>query len=142
MEIICLREINPEAAALLSLLPRVRVLGAYAETDLTNIIPRIKPHLAWFPFAVPETHSYTLSEAMSFGLPVLASGIGAVPERVIGRQSTWLVPFDGANADSHFQWIERLYCTITCKRRRCWCRCQSPTVVVEEFFPTPISNRS
>ena len=134
MEIICLGESHPKMVALLSALPRVRMLGAFAEPDLTDIIARIKPHLAWFPFTVPETHSYVLSEAMSFGLPVLASGIGAVPERVTGRRSTWLVPFDSADADSHFQWIERLYRD----------RMQTPPLcppinhlppVVERFYP-------
>jgi hypothetical protein len=57
-----------------------------------------------------------------------------VPERVTGRRSTWLVPFDSADADSHFQWIERLYRD----------RMQTPPLcppinhlppVVERFYP-------
>lgn len=109
LEIACLGEVDQETAGLLGLQPHVRVLGAYAQEDLTNIVASLKPHLAWFPFNVPETHSYALSDAMRSGLPVLASGIGAVAERVIGRQATWVVPFDGADADTHFRWLKRLY---------------------------------
>ena len=112
----------------------VRLLGAYAQTDLTKIIARLEPHLAWFPFSVPETHSYALSDAMSFGLPVLASGIGAVPERVIGRQSTWLVRFDGADADTHFQWIERLY-RERMQTPPLWLPIDHLPRVVEKFYP-------
>jgi len=116
-------------------LPRgMRVLGAYAQKYLTKIIAKLRPHLAWFPFSVPETHSYALSDAMGFGLPVLASGIGAVPERVIGRQSTWLVPFDGADADSHFQWIKRLY-RERMQTPPLWLPVEHLPRVVERFYP-------
>ena len=111
IEIISLGESNPEVATLLRSLPRVRALGAYEQKELATIIARLETHLAWFPFTQPETHSYALSDAMSSGLPVLVSGIGAVPERLIGRQSTWVLPFHGAetDADSHFHWLKRLY---------------------------------
>jgi glycosyltransferase involved in cell wall biosynthesis len=67
------------------------------------------PHLAWLPFCVPETHSFVLSEVMSLGLPLLATAIGAVPERVEGRPATWLVPFEDASPDAFLQWLERLH---------------------------------
>jgi glycosyltransferase involved in cell wall biosynthesis len=134
MEITCLGEIHQGAADLLSSLPAVRLLGAYAQTDLPTIIARLKPHLAWLPFSVPETHSYALSDVMSLGLPVLASAIGAVPERVVGRQSTWLVPVDGADANSHFRWLERLYHDRLQTPASCLPVDHLPRVV-ERFYP-------
>ena len=135
MEIICLGEIYPDVAALLSSLPHgLRLLGPYALNDLPKIIAKLEPHLAWFPFSVPETHSYALSDAMGFGLPVLASGIGAVPERVMGRHSTWLVPFDGADAVTHFQWIKRLY-RERMQTPPLWLPIDHLPRVVEKFYP-------
>jgi hypothetical protein len=45
MEIICLGESHPKMVALLSALPRVRMLGAFAEPDLTDIITALKTTL-------------------------------------------------------------------------------------------------
>ena len=46
----------------------------------------------WFPAAWPETYSFTLSAAIEAGLPIVASEIGAFPERLAGRPLTWLIP--------------------------------------------------
>ncbi|MEO9191922.1 MAG: glycosyltransferase, partial [Acetobacteraceae bacterium] len=43
------------------------------------------------PAQWPETWSYTLSAALDAGLPIVASRIGAFPERLEGRPLTWLV---------------------------------------------------
>jgi hypothetical protein len=107
VEIMCLGE--PQVPA--SDLPdsaRVRILGRYDVGAVRAIVRQLDPHLAWLPFVVPETHSFVLSEVMSLGLPLLATGIGAVPERVEGRPATWLVPFDDAGPDAFVQWFERL----------------------------------
>ena len=45
----------------------------------------------WFPGQWPETYSYTLSDAIDAGLPIVATRIGAFPERLEGRPLTWLV---------------------------------------------------
>jgi glycosyltransferase involved in cell wall biosynthesis len=136
IEIISLGESSPEVAALVGSLPRVRALGAYAQKELATIIARLKTHLAWFPFTQPETHSYALSDAASLGLPILASGIGAAPERLVGRQSTWVVPFNGAetDADSHFQWLKRLYLDRMETPAR-WEAVDFLPPVVERFYP-------
>ena len=70
---------------------RVTETGRYEESDLQELIERIDPHLIWFPAPWPETYSYTLSAAIESGRPVVASRIGAFPERVAGRPWTWLV---------------------------------------------------
>ena len=58
---------------------------------------------------VPETHNFALSDVMARGLPVLATGIGAIPERVENRPATWLVPFEDATAECFFGWLRRLF---------------------------------
>lgn len=68
------------------------VYGAYDEKDLPILIKKIDPHVAWFPAQAPETYSYTLSAALQAGLPVVATDIGAFPERLSGRQWSWVMP--------------------------------------------------
>jgi glycosyltransferase involved in cell wall biosynthesis len=75
-----------------------------AAGPLTSAVCRVWPHLAWFPFQAPETHSYALSDAMAHGLPILASEIGAIPERIAQRANCWLAPWDS----SPEQWLERM----------------------------------
>jgi glycosyltransferase involved in cell wall biosynthesis len=82
----------------------VMVHGAGADADLAAAICRIRPHLAWFPFQVPETHSYALSDAMAMGLPIVASAIGAVPARLAAWPCVRLVRFDASPGE----WLEVL----------------------------------
>lgn len=60
------------------------------------VVAEVRPHLAWFPFQAPETYSFALSDALAMRLPVLASRLGAIPERLEGRRLTWLLPFDAS----------------------------------------------
>ncbi|MBW4092681.1 MAG: glycosyltransferase [Proteobacteria bacterium] len=70
---------------------RITVTGAYAEGELPGLLARARPDVVWFPAQWPETYSYTLSTALAAGLPIVASAIGAFPERLAGRALTWLV---------------------------------------------------
>ena len=70
---------------------RIAQSGRYKDADLPALISQVKPHVAWFPAQWPETYSYTLSAALEAGLPIVASDIGAFPERLAGRSHTWLV---------------------------------------------------
>jgi len=65
--------------------------GTYAEGEIGVILDEIKPHLVWFPAQWPETYSYTLSEALAAGMPVVASEIGAFSERLQRRAWTWML---------------------------------------------------
>ena len=76
----------PEPAA-----RHIRVTGSYAEADLPKLLAKAAPHVVWFPARGPETYNYTLTVALDAGLPVVASAIGALPERLAGRKLTWLV---------------------------------------------------
>ena len=68
--------------------------GAYAEKDLQDLLRKIKPHVVWFPAQCPETFSYTLSETLAAGLPVVVSNLGAFSERVRGRPWSWILDWD------------------------------------------------
>jgi len=70
---------------------RMHVTGEYAEPELPGLLAAAKPHVVWFPAHWPETYSYTLSAAIRAGLPIVATRIGAFPERLDGRPLTWLV---------------------------------------------------
>jgi glycosyltransferase involved in cell wall biosynthesis len=78
---------------------RIRVTGKYPETELPGLLARIRPHVVWFPAQWPETYSYTLSAAIDAGLPIVATRIGAFPERLAGRKLTWICPPDSTLAD-------------------------------------------
>jgi len=69
------------------------VHGEYADADLAQRLAAIAPDVAWFPALWPETYSYTLSAAMQARLPVVASELGAFPERLSGRPWTWICPW-------------------------------------------------
>jgi len=69
----------------------VHITGKYEEADLTDLIKGANLHVVWFPAIWPETYSYTLSAAIDAGLPIVASSIGAFPERLDRRPLTWLV---------------------------------------------------
>jgi glycosyltransferase involved in cell wall biosynthesis len=88
----------PEAAPPRLAAGHIECTGPYAEGDLPGLLARLKPHVAWFPARWPETYSYTLSAALEAGLPIVAARIGAFPERLAGRASTWLCDPDATTA--------------------------------------------
>jgi glycosyltransferase involved in cell wall biosynthesis/GT2 family glycosyltransferase len=78
--------------------------GEYAESDLRSLIEAERPDVIWFPVQVPETYSYTLSVAMAADTPIVASALGAFPERLAGRPRASLLPWNASAA----QWNEAL----------------------------------
>jgi GT2 family glycosyltransferase/glycosyltransferase involved in cell wall biosynthesis len=76
------------------------VSGAYKESELQALLEKKvssqEVDLIWFPAKWPETFSYTLSAAIESGLPILASNIGAFPERLYGRPNAWILPWDAS----------------------------------------------
>ncbi|RTZ76610.1 MAG: glycosyl transferase [Gammaproteobacteria bacterium] len=72
---------------------RVVSHGAYSHDELAERIRAIAPHLIWFTALWPETYSYTLSEALLTGLPLVVPEIGAFPERIQNRPLTWVEPW-------------------------------------------------
>ncbi|NLY16448.1 MAG: glycosyltransferase [Gammaproteobacteria bacterium] len=72
----------------------LRVHGAYQDAQLKDRIYELGAHVVWFPGSCPETWSYTLTAALEEGFPIVAPAIGAFPERLAGRDWTWLVQPD------------------------------------------------
>jgi GT2 family glycosyltransferase/glycosyltransferase involved in cell wall biosynthesis len=78
---------------------RIEITGEYEEGELPAALAAVKPHVVWFPSQWPETYSYTLSAAIDAGLPIVATRIGAFPERLEGRPLTWLADPDSSTEE-------------------------------------------
>jgi GT2 family glycosyltransferase len=78
--------------------------GAYAEADLPQRLEEIQPDIVWFTALWPETYSYTLSEVLLAGLPLVAPDLGAFPERLQGRPLSWIRPW-ASSAEDWLQWF-------------------------------------
>ena len=109
---------------------RIQATGPYKSAELASLIAEARPHVIWFPGQVPETYSFTLSAAIATGLPIVASRIGALPERLEHRPLTWFAdPSSDAAA-----WIE-LFDTVRqdLQARRAPPRARA-RVPVEDFY--------
>lgn len=62
--------------------PHIFILKDYANNSLVSIMNAIQPDLALMLSIVPETFSYTLSELMMLGIPVLATHNGSFADRI------------------------------------------------------------
>lgn len=63
----------------------IRVHGRYGNfSDLIEKVILVRPDIFLFPGRIPETFSYTLSEALSFGIPIAYFKTGAIAERLNG----------------------------------------------------------
>ncbi len=60
----------------------VQVRGEYRDADLPELLALERCDVLWFPGRIPETYSYTLDVALASGLPIVASDLGAVAERL------------------------------------------------------------
>lgn len=80
------------------------VHGRYEDGDLHSLLAWLQPDMVWFPAQWPETYSYTLSAALTAGLPVVVPNIGAFAERILGRPWSWILPWDQSPA----QWVDSL----------------------------------
>ncbi|WP_456376837.1 glycosyltransferase [Thiolapillus sp.] len=81
--------------------------GAYSEADLPRHLQELQPDLVWFTAQWPETYSYTLSEMLLAGLPIVAPDIGAFPERVRHRPLTWIEPWD-SSPEQWLRWFREI----------------------------------
>jgi glycosyltransferase involved in cell wall biosynthesis len=68
--------------------------GSYDEAMLPQLLGNERADVLFFPAQVPETYAYTLSVALAMPLPIVASALGALPERLAGRARTLLIAWD------------------------------------------------
>ena len=83
---------------------RLSFTGEYIDAELANLLAAERPTVLWFPAQVPETYGYTLSTAIASGLPIVASDLGALRDRLEGRASTRIVRWNATPAE----WNEAL----------------------------------
>jgi glycosyltransferase involved in cell wall biosynthesis len=124
-----------------SVVKRISMTGPYNEAELPRLLAEAKPHVVWFPSQAPETYSYTLSAAIDAGLPIVATRIGAFPERLAGRPLTWLVEPEASTE----QWLET-FAAVRAKLARggklpAIARCPVPDFYSENYVRPPIARR-
>lgn len=66
--------------------------GEYKRTDLPQLFQENAIDLVCILSIMPETYSYTLSEAVVLGVPVLGFDIGAIGSRIKTSGCGWLIP--------------------------------------------------
>ncbi len=72
--------------------------GSYEDGELPGLLAAERADVLFFPAQVPETYSYTLSVALATQAPIVASSLGALPERLAGRPRVHILPFDATPA--------------------------------------------
>ena len=77
--------------------------GKYDRNDFNGLVEKIKPSFSLILSACPETYSFTLTESWMAGLPVIASDLGALKERIELAGGGWLV--DYSNLDDVYKLI-------------------------------------
>jgi GT2 family glycosyltransferase/glycosyltransferase involved in cell wall biosynthesis len=77
---------------------RLSITGEYEEGELGALVAAERPDVIWFPVQWPETYLYTLSAALAAGVPIVASAIGALPERLSAHPAVRLLPWDAPSA--------------------------------------------
>ena len=77
--------------------------GEYNRENLLSYVKKIKPSFSIICSIVPETYSHTLTESWMLGLPVVASNMGALKERIKRHGGGYLV-----DSRKPGMWIEAL----------------------------------
>ncbi|MDO3385236.1 glycosyltransferase [Gilvimarinus sp. SDUM040013] len=70
--------------------------GSYEEQELPQLIAAEKPDVVWMPAQVPETYSYTLSQALATGVPIVASKLGSFVDRLTSVKNAQLIDSDAS----------------------------------------------
>ena len=73
---------------------RSRSTASTSTASCRSLIAAEQPDVLLFAAQVPETYAYTLSVALESGLPIVASALGAFPERLAGVPRSTTVPWD------------------------------------------------
>lgn len=73
--------------------------GKYNRNDLPKLLKENNVNLVILLSICPETYSYTLTESIVSGVPVLAFDIGAVGERIKANEYGWVINVDSKVQD-------------------------------------------
>ncbi len=73
------------------------IVPEYKKSELGGYLRGVAPDLGLLLSVVPETFSYTLSELWAYGVPVLATRLGAFEDRIADSQNGWLVDARGGH---------------------------------------------
>ena len=68
--------------------------GEYPEGRLAELLALERGDALFFPAQCPETFSYTLSACLDTALPIVATDLGALPERLARRPNARIVPWN------------------------------------------------
>ncbi|MDR0770527.1 MAG: glycosyltransferase [Burkholderiales bacterium] len=77
-------------------LSRLSMSGEYDEADLSALLAAEKPEVFFFPAQVPESFCYALTPALLTGVPIVASVLGALAERLRETPHAVLLPWDSS----------------------------------------------
>ena len=80
--------------------------GEYPEGRLAELIALEHGDAFFFPAQCPETFSYTLSAALDTQLAIVATDLGALPERLARRDNARIVPWQASAAAVNDVFIE------------------------------------
>jgi len=75
------------------------IFGQYDDAQLPWLLAAEKPDALFFPAQTPETYSYTLSVALASGVPIVASALGALAERIAAQGSGATVRWNASPAE-------------------------------------------
>lgn len=84
-------------------LPNTQVIKHYDAAELGRLVADLSPQLAILTSITSETFSYTLSELLGMGMPVVATAVGAFASRLEDGHNGWLVPPNAAALISKIQ---------------------------------------
>jgi len=76
----------------------LEVAGEYPEGRLPERLAALGGDVVFFPAQCPETFSYTLGDAIASGLPIVATNLGALPERLEGVAQATVLQWDAEPA--------------------------------------------
>jgi glycosyltransferase involved in cell wall biosynthesis len=72
----------------------VSLTGEYPEGALPALFALERGDVVFFPAQCAETFSYTLSDAIDTGLPIVATNLGALPERLAHYPLARIIPWE------------------------------------------------
>ena len=77
--------------------------GEYEREDFAKYVAEIRPSFTGIFSIWPETYCHTLTESLSVGVPVIASGLGSVKDRIERSVCGWLI--DTTDVEGTYQRI-------------------------------------